>query len=181
MKSRSFQILINVVSVLWCPLEWVSKIKTDSSGLTLTLLYYTAAVTSFSATFPRLSPIYDSFFSHCCLSWIPWNWLSYRGLPYWIFAELPKWPQNNFGTRQTHYISIMMLSWCLQNAYPMEPICKCDGLDVRSHGFVKTLEATFLSVIDSFVPQNKDSKTLAFQCNSPVWTSSVFLRWHCLK
>lgn len=61
MKSRSFQILINVVSMLWCPLEWVSKIKTDSSGLTLTLLYYTAAVTSFSAAFTktRFSPVYD--------------------------------------------------------------------------------------------------------------------------
>lgn len=62
MKSRSFQILINVDSMLWCPLEWVSKIKTDSSGLTLTLLYYTAAVTGFSAaafTATRFSPIYD--------------------------------------------------------------------------------------------------------------------------
>lgn len=61
MKSRSFQILINVVSMLWCPLEWVSKIKTDSSGLTLTLLYYTAALTIFSAAFTktRYSPICD--------------------------------------------------------------------------------------------------------------------------
>lgn len=61
MKSRSFQILINVVSMLQYPLEWVSKIKTDSSGLTLTLLYYTAAVRSFSAAFTkkRFSPIYD--------------------------------------------------------------------------------------------------------------------------
>jgi len=46
MKSRSFQILINAVSMLWCPLEWVSKIKTDSSGLTLTV-YYSGAITSF--------------------------------------------------------------------------------------------------------------------------------------
>lgn len=61
MKSRSFQILINVVSVLWCPLKWVSKIKTDSSGLTLTLFYSTAAIPSFSAAFTktRFSPIYD--------------------------------------------------------------------------------------------------------------------------
>jgi len=61
MKSRSFQILINVVSMPWCPLEWVSKIKTDSSGLTITFLYYTAAVTSFSAVFTktRFSPICD--------------------------------------------------------------------------------------------------------------------------
>lgn len=62
MKSRSFQILINVVSMLWCPLDWVSKIKTDSSGLILTLLYYTAAVTGFSAaafTKTRFSPLYD--------------------------------------------------------------------------------------------------------------------------
>lgn len=62
MKSRSFQILINVVSMLWCPLGWVSKIKTDSSGLTLRLLYYTAAVTGLSAaafTTTRFSPIHD--------------------------------------------------------------------------------------------------------------------------
>lgn len=60
MKSRSFQILINAVSVLWCPPEWVSKIKTDSSGLTLTV-YYSAAVTSFFAAFTKtsFSPIYD--------------------------------------------------------------------------------------------------------------------------
>lgn len=60
MKSRSFQILINAVSVLWCPPEWVSKIKTDSSGLTLTV-YYSAAITSFFAAFTKtsFSPIYD--------------------------------------------------------------------------------------------------------------------------
>lgn len=83
MKSRSFQILINVVSMLWCPLDWVSKIKTDSSGLTLTLLYYAAAATGFSAAaftktrflqFMILRP-------HCRLAWILGNDSVTRGCP----------------------------------------------------------------------------------------------------
>lgn len=102
--------------MLWCPLDWVSKIKTDSSGLILTLLYYTAAVTGFSAaafTKTRFSPIYDPL-SPCLLAWILWNWLSYKGLPCGLFARLPKWPQNNFGKWQTHHILNIIISWCWQ-------------------------------------------------------------------
>lgn len=82
MKSRSFQILINVVSVLWRPLKWVSKIKTDSSGLILALLYRTATITSFSTaiTVTSVSPIYDPL-SHiaicpefCGIASVTWDY-----------------------------------------------------------------------------------------------------------
>lgn len=159
MKSRSFQILINVVSTLWCPLEWVSKIKTDSSGLTLTLLYYSAAVTRFSAAFAktRFSPIYDPL-SHIavCPEFYGINSVT-RGCPVDYLQNC----QNDLKTTLEQGKPTILLKYYDQLMLAMCLCCGAHGKKVSAPMALEKHQRQLIwCLFSDFVTQSEDSKSL---------------------
>lgn len=94
----------------------------------------------------------------CCLAWTLWNWLSYKELSCGLFAGVPEWPQNNFGTRQTHHILSIMISWCWQ--------CLSCGADMAKRcqlqWLCKKIEGTNLLFLDSFCYTKQRLKTFGY-------------------